>query len=307
MNTVLLSHYEVAPLRQAYARGRRTATVSADLGRTSLTVTLDPEGVHFADGVLLTWEQADRILAHPNAVFAWTPEGWQRVRAFSPLTGRSVALYPTGPGRAPTLLIAGIPMHRVRGTDPWRDTQAKVRALRPRGRVLDTCFGLGYSAWAAARTADSVLSVELDPAVLAVARRNPWSVAALNHPKVNVVQADVARLLAGMPRHAFSAILHDPPQFALAGELYGADFYEHLWRVLKPGGRLFHYVGNPGTKMGRNVTRGVMERLRGVGFARVKPVPRAGGVLAVKPRGAHPHRTGGAARRDGRARRTRRR
>ncbi len=282
MTPVLLSHYEVEPLRRAYAQGRRRAHASPDLGRTTVPVSLDAAGAHFPQGATLTWAQAEEVLAHPNAVFAWTPQGWERVRAFSDLTQRAVALYPTG--RAPTMLVSGIPMHRVRGTDPWRDTQAKVRALRPRGRVLDTCFGLGYSALQAAQSADWVLSVELDPAVLAVARRNPWSAAAFGHPRVRVVQADVARLVAGLPAGHFSAVLHDPPQFALAGELYGADFYAHLWRVLKPGGRLFHYVGSQDTKMGRNLTRGVMERLRAAGFERVKPVPRAFGVLAVKPR-----------------------
>ncbi len=282
MNAPLLSHYQVRSLLRARRQGRRTVTISGDLGRSTLTVTLDAEAARFPDGVRLPWAQAERILAHPNAVFAWTPHGWEQVRAFSEWTQRVVALYPTE--RAPTLLVSGIPMHRVRGTDPWQDTQTKVRALRPRGRVLDTCFGLGYSALQAARTADWVLSVELDPAVLAVARRNPWSAAAFSHPKVRVVQADVARLVAGLPAAYFSAVLHDPPQFALAGELYGTDFYAQLWRVLKPGGRLFHYVGSQDTKMGRNLTRGVMERLRRVGFERVKILPRAFGVLAIKPR-----------------------
>ncbi len=279
----MLSHYEVQTLLRAHRQGRAQVQVTPDLGRTQVAVALDEAGVRFPGGARLAWDQAQEILAHPNAVFAWAGGStWERVRGFSDLTGRVVSLYPTG--RAPTMLLSGIPMHRVRNTDPWRDTQAKVRALHPRGRVLDTCFGLGYSALQAARTANWVLSVELDPAVLALARRNPWSAPAFAHPRVRVVQADVARLVAGLPADFFSAVLHDPPQFALAGELYGAAFYAQLYRVLKPGGRLFHYVGSQETKMGRNLTRSVMERLRAVGFAKVKPVPQAFGVLARKPR-----------------------
>ncbi len=279
---VWLSHTQAKALLRGRQQGRSQVRLSPDLGRTQVAVALTPQAARFPGGVTLPWAEARRIAEHPNAVFMGTDDGWQPVRAFSELTQRVVALYPTA--HAPSVLISGIPMHRVQGSEPWQDTRAKVQALRPRGRVLDTCFGLGYSALQAAATAQWVLSVELDPAVLAVARRNPWSQPVFEHPRVRVVQADVARLVAGLPADFFSAVLHDPPQFALAGELYGAAFYAQLWRVLKPGGRLFHYVGSQETKMGRNVTRGVMERLRAVGFARVKPVPRAFGVLAVKPR-----------------------
>ncbi len=282
MTLPVLSSAQVQDLLRGRQQGQRQMPVSLDLGRSTATATLEADRVRFAEQVYLTWEQARQILRHPNAVFAWNGQAWEPVRAFSDLTGRVVALYPTR--RAPTLLVSGIPMHRVRHTDPWQDTQEKVRALRPRGRVLDTCFGLGYSALQAARTADWVLGVELDPAVLAVARRNPWSTPAWDHPHLRVVQADVAQWVTTLPSAFFSAVLHDPPQFALAGDLYGRAFYEQLYRVLKPGGRLFHYIGSQDTKMGRNVTRGVMERLRAVGFRRVKPVPRAFGVLAIRPR-----------------------
>ena len=55
-------------------------------------------------------------------------------------------------------------MHRIKGTDPIRDTKEKLKALGPvSGRVLDTATGLGYTAIEAAKTADHVLTLELDP------------------------------------------------------------------------------------------------------------------------------------------------
>ena len=37
------------------------------------------------------------------------------------------------------MLISGIPMHRIKGTDPWRDTQSKIKAF---GRVgMGPCQG----------------------------------------------------------------------------------------------------------------------------------------------------------------------
>ena len=57
---------------------------------------------------------------------------------------------------APTLLIAGFPMHRIKNIDPHRDTLNKIKAARPSGQVLDTSMGLGYTAIQAARTSDHV-------------------------------------------------------------------------------------------------------------------------------------------------------
>ncbi|NLD73912.1 MAG: spermine synthase, partial [Chloroflexi bacterium] len=48
------------------------------------------------------------------------------------------------------------------------------------------------------------------------------------------------------------------------------------------GGRLFHYVGDPDSKSGRSVTRGVVQRLGEAGFRDVRPRPQAFGVLARK-------------------------
>ena len=277
---VVLSHYEVRPLVEAHQAGREQVEVSPDLGLSRVTVTLTPEGAHFPQGLLLRWEEARTILEHPNLCYRLTPEGIEPLQAFSEVTGRVVQLYPTG--TAPTVLLSGIAMHRVQGTDPWRDTREKIRAARPRGRVLDTCMGLGYTAIQAARQAEWVLTVELDPAVLALARANPWSRPLFTATNIARVLGDVHDLVRGFPDATFHVVIHDPPLFSLAGELYGRDFYRELWRVLKPGGRLFHYVGSPQTKMGRNLTRGVVVRLQEAGFRRVKRVPRAFGVVAVK-------------------------
>ena len=62
--------------------------------------------------------------------------------------------------------------------------------------------------------------------------------------------------------------------------LYSAEFYRQLWRILKAKGRLFHYIGDPNSKSGRNVTRGAVKRLKEAGFRRVSARPHAFGVLA---------------------------
>ena len=66
---------------------------------------------------------------------------------------------------------------------------------------------------------------------------------------------------------SFDCVLHDPPRFGIAGELYSLVFYEQLARVLKRGGRLFHYTGSPNKlTSGRDVPREVAKRLEKAGF-----------------------------------------
>jgi predicted methyltransferase len=205
----------------------------------------------------------------------------EAVRAFSETTGRAFSLYPTR--SAPTMLISGIPMHRIKDTDPYQDTLAKLRALGPAGgRVLDTATGLGYTAIQAARTAEQVVTIELDPAAREMCRLNPWSQELFTRANIELHLGDSFDQLEQMQAGTFSSILHDPPAFALAGDLYSADFYRLAWRALKPRGRMFHYIGDPQSKSGAQVTRGVVRRLLEAGFTRVEPRPLAFGVLALK-------------------------
>jgi len=78
-----------------------------------------------------------------------------------------------------------------KGTDPYRDTRQKIRAVSPlRGRVLDICTGLGYTAIEAAKTAEEVVTIELDPTALEVARLNPWSRPLFDNPRIRQIVGD---------------------------------------------------------------------------------------------------------------------
>jgi len=163
---------------------------------------------------------------------------------------------------------------------PYDDARRKVALIEPGGkRVLDTCAGLGYfAAWCLEEGASQVTSYEINPDVLWLRTLNPWSPA--NGPKLNVITGDISAAIRGLADASFDAVLHDPPRFGLAGELYSQAFYDELARVLRPGGRLFHYTGTPNRlTSGRDVPRAVERRLRLAGFTtRLE----SDGVLAVR-------------------------
>jgi predicted methyltransferase len=127
-----------------------------------------------------------------------------------------------------------------------------------------------------------VVTIELDPTVLAIARRNPWSRSLFENPRIQQIIGDTFEVLPGFDDGSFSGIIHDPPMFNLAGELYSGACYRQLHRVLARRGRLYHYIGDLSSRSGSNVARGVVRRLREAGFSRVVRRPAAFGVVARK-------------------------
>jgi predicted methyltransferase len=278
---IVLSHFQVAPLLKAKQAGQPMALISPDLGLTQVEATLEASSAVFPGGERLSWEAAAKITDSPNNCFALENDRIRAIQAFSEHTSRAHSLMPTA--GAPTLLIAGFPMHRIKGTDPHRDTLSKIKAVAPVvGQVLDTTTGLGYTAIEAGKTADHVTTIELDPTTLEIARQNPWSQALFGNPKITQIAGDSFDEVANFPDNYFSRILHDPPTFALAGDLYSGEFYRQLYRVLKRNGRLFHYIGDLESKSGSNTARGVVRRLGEAGFTRIIRRQEAFGVVAYK-------------------------
>ena len=278
---IVLSHYQARPLMDAYQRGLPVAVMSLDLNLTQTEVGLEQSGVRLPDEQWLDWKTVEGIAAAESSCF-YVAEGEAKpIQFYSEATNRAYSLYPTM--GAPTMLVSGIPMHRIKGTAPHTDTLEKIRALRPVvGQVLDTATGLGYTAIEAAKTAAHVTTIELDPAALQVCRGNPWSQGLFDNPKITQKIGDSFEVVQELDDASFTRIIHDPPAFALAGDLYSGEFYRELHRLLRNNGRLFHYVGDPESKSGHSITVGVMRRLEQAGFRDVRRAPRAFGVTALK-------------------------
>jgi predicted methyltransferase len=278
---IVLSHCEIKPLLEARRQGLATTSISPDLGLSTVAVTLSSGGITFPSGEELDWASVEEITESETKCFRLHENTLSDIRVFSEVTGRVCSLYPTG--GCPTMVIGGFPMHRIKGTDPHQDTVQKVRAAAPMvGNVLDTTTGLGYTAIEAAHTASHVTTIELDPASLEVARLNPWSQELFDNPKITQLVGDSFDVIKTLPDSSFTRIIHDPPTFSLAGELYSGEFYRECYRVLAHGGRLFHYTGNLKSGEGRQVSRGAIKRLREAGFERIVPKYDAFGVVAFK-------------------------
>jgi uncharacterized protein len=279
--SVLLSYIQTQPLLEARKRGNEVVETSLDLGRSLTSVTLSTEGASFASGECLDWASIEKISQDKVNCYIVEAEGMQPIRIFSNETSRVCSLMPTE--GAPGLLIAGFVMHRIKKVDPWQHAQRMIATIAPmRGYVLDTATGLGYTTILAAREAESVTTIELDPGVQAIAKLNPWSQELFHNPKVRRILGDATEVVQFFEDESFSRIMHDPPTLKLAGELYSGSFYRELYRILQRGGRLFHYIGDPDSKASSSVTRGVVRRLQEASFSRVARRAGAYGVVAYK-------------------------
>jgi predicted methyltransferase len=251
--------------------GRPTAECSLDLGRSSVTAGIGKDAWTWAGQEYPYLEQC-----RERTVYYWTGHAFEPVARFA---GSLIKLVPTEWG-PPTFEIDGIKMLPTSQVSPYADAEAKVALVQPVGKsVLDTCGGLGYfAAWCLAGGARSVLSFEKNPDVMWLRTLNPWSPAPGG--ALQLVEGDVAERIETLGDSSFDAILHDPPRFGIAGELYSQAFYGQLARVIRLRGRLFHYTGAPNRlTSGRDVPREVAKRLTLAGF---KPELRGDGVFAVR-------------------------
>jgi predicted methyltransferase len=258
-------------LRAALRAGGTAVECSLDLGLSKTSVALDAEGWN--------WQQQRfpyLSVCKDRTIYYWDGASFEPISRY---THSLIKLVPTEWG-PPTFEIDGIKMLPTAKVSPYDDAKNKVALIQPRGKViLDTCGGLGYfAAWCLKGDAARVISFEKTPDVIWLRSLNPWS--PQSEGALTLTQGDISEQIASLPNESVDAALHDPPRFGIAGELYSQVFYDHLARVLKRNGKLFHYTGTPNKlTSGRDVPKEVSKRLQQAGFTTEL---RGDGVLAVK-------------------------
>lgn len=272
-----LTQHIIVVLISALEARRSCLEVSPDLNLSVETIPLEENRVVLA-GASFTLEELRDLSKSLNGIILIRTGKMEKLEFFA---DGYYKLRPTT--FAPTVEIDGIRMHRTKDIDPWEDSRRKVSHVVRKGDVvLDTCGGLGYTAiWAVKSGAEEVVSVEQNPSIIKLRNLNPHSEGLFNS-LVSLTEGDISELITGFSASIFDSIIHDPPRFSLAGDLYGGDFYGQLYRVLKPGGRMFHYTGDPYRKgRGRRFMDGIIKRLHNAGFE-PRHLPRDLGVYAKR-------------------------
>lgn len=258
---------------------QKCTMISTDLNRTNAEFEILADKLILDEINALSLEDLRCIAKKENRIYVLT-EG-----ELTPLEHRGEGYYKLVPtDGAPLLEISGVKMHISKGINPFKSAGGMAEQVVRKGdRVLDTCSGLGYAASAALQLgAKEVISVELSPIVMELRKHNPWSERIFGEG-IQLINADIADYIKSLPTSTFDSVIHDPPRFSLAGELYGEKFYREIFRVLKNRGNLFHYTGNPHLiKKGSSFMDGVVERLKAAGFKKVVKNEKLMGVTAGK-------------------------
>ena len=280
MNKFILSGFHLSEILK---HQNETFDISLDLGISKSKITWEGEHLIFPGGQELdinTIKKANKrgnhdcfLLENNSLYFIYIFENQTAYKLYEPHID-----YP------PTLWINGSVMHTISVSNPVEDAKNKVKLFGEiSGEVLDTCFGLGYTAIELKNAgADKVYTYEISKAVLEIAKVNPWSGEAFSSNKILIHNTDIIPTIKKFSEEKFSFILHDPPNIKINGDLYSLAFYKELYRVLERGGVLYHFVGGGRAPKEYKVdyTKGVIKRLYAVGFR--KALKSYEGVLAYK-------------------------
>lgn len=272
---IVLSHYQAAELLAALSKGLSNIDISADLGITKNNVIIGKNDFIFKkndETEKITIDGLKKIIRDNKVCFLIKENKIIKIQFFSEKTNKFYKLFPVGINIPPTVEISGIRMHVTKEYDPYKDAVRKIENIMPiRGKVLDTCTGLGYTAIMAAKNgAELVVSCEKDKNILEIQKYNPWSGELFSLKNIKIINNDITNQIKKFSEQEFDRIVHDPPSLRIAGELYSFGLYKELYRVLKKGGIIYHYTGSPGEKRGIDVVSGVMKRMREAGFRELK-------------------------------------
>ncbi len=219
-----------------------------------------------------------------RTILKYSNNYWTKWQHFDESTQKFYKMVFVANGKPPTVEISGIKMHTTMDGDPEIDTQNKLKALgKISGTGLDTCMGLGYTPIQAASSSkvDKIFVTEIDQNILKMCKENPWSQELFENNKIKPILSNVLDFIQSLPENYLDFVIHDPPRFALASDLYSIKFYSHLYRTLKMKGKIYHYTGNPNQKTRKvSLQQQSQSLLKQVGFRKVTEV--YSGVKAVK-------------------------
>lgn len=274
---LFLSFTERNQLKSSLSRSLpQTIRLSFNLGisQDNINITQDKKILLVKDKIPLPPEKM--LSADLRTILKYDGQSWSKWQYFDNRNQKYYKMIFINNKKPPTVEISGIKMHITRNGDPEQDTQNKIKQFRHlEGKILDTCTGLGYTAIAAAKfpEVNQVYTCEVDINMIRLCRENPWSQGLFHHGKIHLILTPIQNLVQKIPTNNIDYIIHDPPRFTLAGELYSENFYRNLYRILKTNGEIYHYTGDPNKRSRRFPLKKEIQKLFDkLGFTKTRQV-----------------------------------
>lgn len=239
-------------------------------------IYLEKDGIYFPQvNLKISYDLIKKYSKKEELLYLITPEELKPLVFFENKSYRILSTIP------PSLEIDGIRMHTT-NVDKEIDQKIELLKIKRGYKVLDTCCGFGYTAIAAAKKGAKVITIEIDPFIIKLAKLNPYSKELFTNKNITLIIGDTSKILKDI-EDFFDVIIHDPPRLSpKTGNLYSNELYITFYKLLKPKGMLFHYVGNVGKKYrNKDLLHTISKRLTDIGF-KVKKDNNLQSILAYK-------------------------
>lgn len=249
----ILSSKELRHMQEAIAAGKKEIEPSLDLGLTTTKIKLGNNG--FYQGKILI--EIPAIRDDDQSCYVLLKGKLEKVQFFSPETNILYKLIPTS--FRPILQCSGTSMHKKEFVD-------RVEADKLTGKVLDAGTGLGYTAIAAAKTAEEVITIEKDKNVIMMAKYNPYSQELFCGKNIKRLMGNIVQKITAFPDGEFDFVIFDAGTPKSSDDFFSLKNYQQAYRVLKRNGKLYHYLPKHHVQRGRDFGGEAIERMRRAGF-----------------------------------------
>ncbi len=257
MEFPILSSESLRKIVLAVAEGKEEILVPLDLGFSGKQEKLDlsENGIIFDDKEI----EIPKIREDDKSCYIIIGDVLEKVQ-YSNKDG-IYKLIPTS--FRPILQISGTSMHKQSFIE-------RVEKNKLWGNVLDSGTGLGYTAIVASKTAKKVTTIEIDEMVLELQKINPYSQELFDDEKINLIEGDLVDEIEKFKDAEFNFIILDGGTPRSSGEFFSTKNYEQVFRVLKHGGKVYHYVPNYHVNRGTDFAANISGTLKKIGFSRVE-------------------------------------
>jgi predicted methyltransferase len=264
---MILSSTDFENINQAIKNNKDKIEISLDLNLTKTSIKIKDQKL------ILNNKSIEIPKTKTKNCYLIKKGKLEPIQFFSQETNSLYKLIPTS--NKPLLQISGTSMHKKEFVD-------LIKKDKPKGILLDSGTGLGYTAIQAAKTADKVITIELDPNVIEITKINPWSQELFTNKKIESKQGDLEEELINFPNNYFNHIIQDTGEFKKTGNLFSLSHYQQIFNKLKPRGTFYHYVPQPQKTKGRSLVQEIIPRLKQAGFKKIEQYEKESAVKCTK-------------------------
>ena len=256
MNPIFSSE-ELRKIAKAIKEGKTDVDSTTDLGITKTKLRLGKEGFFVNDAEI----KIPKIREGDKSCYIAIDGELQKILYFSEETKGIYRLVPTS--EKPILQISGTSMHKMEFVE-------RIKWDKLKGKILDSGTGLGYTAIAASETADEVITIETDNTVIEMQKLNPYSQKLFENKNIKTQTGDIVDEIKKFKNNEFDFIIFDAGTPRSSGEFFSLNNYKQAFRVLKKGGKLYHYLPMHQITRGRDFGAEVVSRLKEAGFQKIE-------------------------------------